>query len=260
MVGVAVRPVFEPRSASGIQGNQLADYARHMSPDRYLTELASSLDRLKVLARQPEDILTRSVPACPGWTLKDLFGHLGSIERWAAEIVLSGKFVGESAPPANGAATWFLEGADAFLGTMSALDPEDPCWNFGPPPRKAGFWRRRQAHEHAVHLIDACQSSGSAAPSFAADFMLDGIDEILTMFTPRQLRLGRMPYPEGAVTFQVPGAGSWKVGQGAATASISCPLPRMYLGLWGRSSLLETAIIEGDKALAVRVLQGPLTP
>ncbi len=231
-----------------------------MSADRYLTELASSLDRLSVLARQPEDILTRPVPACPGWRLKDLFGHLGSIERWAAEIVVSGKLVEAPPPPATGAVTWFLEGADAFLGTMSALDPEEPCWNFGPPPRKAGFWRRRQAHEHAVHLIDACQASGLAVPSFAADFMLDGIDEILTMFTPRQLRLGRMPEPEGAVTFHVPGTRSWRVGQGVADASITAPLQGMYVGLWGRSNLAETAFIEGDKALAVHVLHGPLTP
>ncbi|MCZ9880285.1 maleylpyruvate isomerase family mycothiol-dependent enzyme [Arthrobacter sp. B2a2-09] len=231
-----------------------------MSPDRYLTELASSLDRLSILARQSEEVLARRVPACPGWTLEDLFGHLGSIERWAAEIVLAGEFIEEPAPPTTGAVTWFLEGVDAFLGTMAALDPERPCWNFGPPPRKAGFWRRRQAHEHAVHLIDACQASELAVPSFAADFMLDGIDEILTMFTPRQLRLERMPQLEGSVTFQVPGAHSWKLGQGAPEASITSPLRGMYLGLWGRSNLSETAIIEGDKALALRVLQGPLTP
>jgi uncharacterized protein (TIGR03083 family) len=231
-----------------------------MTPDRYLTELANCVDRLTVLARQPEGILTRPVPACPGWTLKDLFGHLGSIERWAAEIVVSGKLVEAPPPPATGAVTWFLEGVDAFLGAMSALDPEEPCWNFGPPPRKAGFWRRRQAHEHAVHLIDACQASGLAVPSFAADFMLDGIDEVLTMFAPRQLRLGRMPEPEGAVTFQVPGTRSWRVGQGVADASITAPLQGMYVGLWGRSNLAETALIEGDKDLAVRVLQGPLTP
>jgi uncharacterized protein (TIGR03083 family) len=241
-------------------GNQLAGYAQHMSQDRYLTELASSLNRLAALARQPDDILTRPVAACPGWTIKDLFGHLGSIERWAAEIVLSGTFVDQQTPPAAGAVTWFLEGADTFLGTMSALDPEEPCWNFGPPPRKAGFWRRRQAHEHAIHLIDASQASGLGVPSFAADFMLDGIDEVLTMFTPRQLRLGRMPQPDGPVTFQVPGAGSWRVGQGAREASITSPPDGMYLGLWGRSNLLETAIIEGDRALAAGVLQGRLTP
>lgn len=235
-------------------------YAQLMSPDRYLADLANSLDRLRMLARQPDEILTRSVPACPGWTLDELFGHLGSIERWAAAVVLEGKFVEETAPPAKGAAAWFLEGADAFLGTMAALDPETPCWNFGPPPRKAGFWLRRQAHEHAIHLVDACQASDLETPALEADFMLDGVDEVLAMFTPRQLRLQRMPHPEAAVTFHVPGAASWTLGQGPATAWITAPLHEMYLGLWGRSTLTDTAIIEGETALALRVLNGPLTP
>jgi hypothetical protein len=34
----------------------------------------------------------------------------------------------------------------------------------------------------------------------------------------------------------------------------------MYLGLWGRSSLQEKAVIDGDAALALRVLREPLTP
>lgn len=231
-----------------------------MSSDRYLSELASSLDRLCVLARQPTDVLARPVPACPGWTLGDLFGHLGSIERWASGIVRSGTFVEQAGPPDTGAESWFLEGAAPFLATMSALDPDEPCWNFGPPPRKAGFWRRRQAHEHAVHLIDACQASGLECPSFAEDFLLDGIDEILAMLAPRQFLLGRIPGPDGAVTFHVPGARSWKLGQGEPEASISAPPHGMYLGLWGRENLAETAFIAGDKALAARVLQSSLTP
>ncbi|WP_426975689.1 maleylpyruvate isomerase family mycothiol-dependent enzyme [Pseudarthrobacter sp. O4] len=231
-----------------------------MWPDCYLAELTSSLERLRALARQPDEVLARSVPACPGWTLVELFGHLGSIERWAAAVVREGTFVDEPAPPAEGAAAWFLEGADAFLGTMSALDPEAQCWNFGPPPRTAGFWLRRQAHEHAIHLVDACQASDLEGPALGEDFMLDGIDEVLAMFAPRQLRLERMPHPEEAVTFHVPGGTSWALGQGAAAASVTAHVHGMYLGLWGRSNLADTAIIEGDAALALRVLQGPLTP
>jgi uncharacterized protein (TIGR03083 family) len=236
-----------------------------MSPERYLAELASSLDSLSALARQPDDVLSRSVPACPGWTLNQLFGHLGSIERWAAAVVLGGKYVEEPAPPTLGASAWFLDGTAPFLATMAALDPEAPCWNFGPPPRTAGFWLRRQAHEHAIHLIDASQASGRAAPDLGADFMLDGVDEVLTMFTPRQLRLERMQQPEKAVSFHVPGAaslsaGSWTVGPGPEAASITAPLPDMYLGLWGRSNLEDTAVIDGDASLALRVLRGPLTP
>jgi uncharacterized protein (TIGR03083 family) len=231
-----------------------------MLPDRYLAELAGSLGSLTALARQPDEVLARRVPACPDWTLDQLFGHLGSIERWAAAVVLGGKYVEEPVPPATGAEAWFLDGSTAFLETMRSIEPEAPCWNFGPPPRKAGFWLRRQAHEHAIHLIDACQASGLAAPALGADFMLDGVDEVLTIFTPRQLRLERMQQPEKAVTFHVPGASSWTVGPGPAAAFISSPLPDMYLGLWGRSDLGETAIIDGDAALARRVLRGPLTP
>ncbi|QCO98837.1 maleylpyruvate isomerase family mycothiol-dependent enzyme [Arthrobacter sp. 24S4-2] len=231
-----------------------------MLPDRYLAELASALEGLTALARQHDDVLSRSIPACPGWTLDQLFGHLGSIERWAAAVVRGGNYVDEPAPPATGAAAWFLDGSAAFLKTMTALDPQAPCWNFGPPPRTAGFWLRRQAHEHAIHLIDARQASGLAAPDFGADFMLDGVDEVLAMFTPRQLRLERMQQPQQAVSFHVPGAGNWIVGPGPAAASITAPLPDMYLGLWGRSGLEGAAIIEGDAALALRVLRGPLTP
>lgn len=231
-----------------------------MSPERYLAALASSLDSLSALARQSDDVLSRSVRACPGWTLDQLFGHLGSIERWAAAVVLGGRYVEEPTPPARGATSWFLDGTAPFLETMAAVDPQAPCWNFGPQPRTAGFWLRRQAHEHAIHLADASEASGRAAPDLGADFMLDGVDEVLTMFTPRQLRLERMQQPERAVSFQVPAVGSWTVGHGPAAASVTAPLPEMYLGLWGRSNLEDTAVIDGDASLALRVLRGPLTP
>ena len=231
-----------------------------MSPDEFLAELASSLDHLGTFARQPPDTLARVVPACAGWTLEQLFGHLGSIERWVAGVVRTGTFVQEPAPPAEGAAAWFLAGTAPFLETMTGLDPESECWTFGPPPRTARFWLRRQAHEHAIHLVDACQALGLEIPALADDFMIDGVDEVLAMFAPRQLRLDRMPPPDKAVTFQVPGTASWTLGPGAAVASISAPLPVMYLGLWGRSNLAENAVIEGDAAAALRVLRGPLTP
>jgi uncharacterized protein (TIGR03083 family) len=231
-----------------------------MLPERYLAELAQTLSSLETLARQPESMLACSVPACPGWTLDALFGHVGSIERWAAAIVRAGKYVEEPAPPRDKAATWFLDGAPGFLAAMTALDPAAPCWNFGPPPRTAGFWLRRQAHEHAIHLVDAHQASGLADPEFAEDFLLDGIDEALAMFAPRQLRLQRMPDPGGAVAFRVPDGTAWTVGNGDVTASVTAPPREMYLGLWGRSSFPDTAVIDGDADLALRVIRGPLTP
>jgi uncharacterized protein (TIGR03083 family) len=231
-----------------------------MLPEHHLAELAYSLSALVTLARQPEDTLGRSVPACPGWTLEALFGHLGSIERWAAEVVRSGEKVQQPVPPAEGGAAWFLGGAPAFLDVMTSLDPEAPCWGFGAPPRTAGFWLRRQAHEHAIHLVDTRQTLGLPDLVFAEDFLLDGIDEVLGMFTARQLRLQRMADPGRAVTFRLPDGRSWTVGNGSPGASVTASPRDMYLGLWGRSSLSGAAVIDGDIDLAVRVLRGPLTP
>ncbi|MDQ0032199.1 maleylpyruvate isomerase family mycothiol-dependent enzyme [Arthrobacter bambusae] len=231
-----------------------------MLPDRYLAELAGSLDSLKALARQPGEALQRAVPACPGWTLDALFGHLGSIERWAAGVVLNGKHVEGEKPPTEAATGWFLEGTDAFYRTMAGLDPEAQCWNFGPPPRTAGFWLRRQAHEHAIHLVDALQASGLEVPSFTEDFLLDGVDEALAMFAPRQLRLERMAPLEQAVTFRVPDGSTWTLGDGPVAATVSAPTREMYFGLWGRSSLADNAMIEGDAEIALRAIHSPLTP
>lgn len=226
----------------------------------YLAELALSVDRLGTLALQPSDVMRRPVPACPGWTLDELYGHLGSIERWAASIVRQGNFLQQPDPPAQDKATWFLEGAQIFLHVMAEIDPEMPCWAFGPEPGTARFWLRRQAHEHALHLLDACRSSGAGEYALPEDFMLDGVDEVLGMFAPRQIRLGRMPEPGAAVTFHVPGAHSWTLGQGRVKASVTAPARSMYLGLWGRTDLTHAAAVEGDTALVAQVLNGALTP
>lgn len=231
-----------------------------MSPERYLAELTHSLGALETLARQTGSVLENPVPACPGWTLDALFGHVGSIERWAAAIVRAGEYVEEQPPPAENAAAWFLEGAPGFLAAMTSLEPAAPCWNFGPPPRTAGFWLRRQAHEHAIHLVDARQAAGLPAPEFAEDFMLDGVDEALAMFAPRQVRLQRMADPGRAVTFRVNDGTAWTFGTGDITASVTAAPRDMYLGLWGRCSLADTAVLDGDTDLALRVIRGPLTP
>ena len=231
-----------------------------MLPERHLAELTHSLELLEALARQPQSTLESPVPACPGWTLDALFGHIGSIERWAAAVVRGGKYVEEQPPPIENAAAWFLDGIPEFLATMTSLNPEAPCWNFGAPPRTAGFWLRRQAHEHAIHLVDAHQASGLPEPEFAQDFLLDGIDEALGMFAPRQIRLERMADPGRAVTFRVNAGTAWTVGAGGVAASVTAAPLDMYLGLWGRAKLPDTAVLDGDTDFALRVIRGPLTP
>nr|MDT0667734.1 maleylpyruvate isomerase N-terminal domain-containing protein [Micromonospora sp. DSM 115978] len=97
------------------------------------------------------------VPGCPGWAVEDLVGHLGTIHRWAATIVRTGK-VAEEPPAPSGTPSellaWFDEGRAELVATLLGVDSDRECWTFGPRPRTAGFWIRRQAHETAVHRWD----------------------------------------------------------------------------------------------------------
>jgi uncharacterized protein (TIGR03083 family) len=231
-----------------------------MTPERYLQGLAACLDRLSGFAAYPDAMLSRPVPTCPQWTLDGLFGHLGSVERWAAGIVRQGTLSQPPNPPAEDAAQWFAAGTADFMDAMASLDPDAPCWTFGPQPGTAGFWPRRQLHEHTIHLFDACIALGLVGPQTEENITLDGVDEVLAILAPRQVRMNRMPAPEGAVSFKVPGHPGWTFGEGQVRATVSSDASTMYLGLWGRSELAETAAIEGDRDFALNVMKGPLTP
>ena len=72
---------------------------------------------------------------------------------------------------------WYDDSSGALLDLLSRSTPDTPCWTFGPPPHTARFWFRRQAHEHAVHALDAHASQGRVAPVDPA-LALDGVDEV----------------------------------------------------------------------------------
>ncbi|HWU24090.1 MAG TPA: maleylpyruvate isomerase family mycothiol-dependent enzyme [Nocardioides sp.] len=135
--------------------------------------------------------LLAAVPTCPGWTLADLGNHLREVHLWAAHAVTEGDPRGSSEPVvADRLASAYREAADRLIAVLD-VDPSAPAWTFG-PDQVVGFWRRRQVHETLVHLYDATLATGRAGlwkpePELA----WDGVDEVATMFYPRQLRLGR---------------------------------------------------------------------
>ncbi|MBT1003738.1 maleylpyruvate isomerase family mycothiol-dependent enzyme [Paenarthrobacter sp. DKR-5] len=230
-----------------------------LSAAAYLASLAGSIALLRDAAGRA-DALGNPVPACPGWNLGALLGHVGSIERWVAGVLASGAPAPEPEPPAGAEAAWFLDGTDVFLAAMADVDPNRECWNFGPRPRTAGFWLRRQAHEHLIHAWDAAAAAGEEAPPVSQDLALDGTDEVLTMFLPRQLRLGQLQPVAAAVRFETPGGDAWTVGEGPVRAVVSAPAPELYLGLWHRSDLASKGRIEGNQAAAAALLRAPVVP
>jgi uncharacterized protein (TIGR03083 family) len=234
-----------------------ADFVQHMRNQ------ASAL-RAAAVAAGPE----AQVPTCPGWTVRGLVDHMAMVHSWALRS-LHTPADGDRAKPEDRPADWdellgwwdekVAELADTLLGSTS----NTPAWTFV-GPKTFGFWSRRQAHETAIHRLDAEHARhGADVPSllFDVEFAADGVDEFLT----RMLLSGARRKPiarTGRVLFHAADAGrAWEVrltpGQppqvGPITdsgtdedATVAGTADAVYRAVWGRPS---GAITSGDRSL-----------
>lgn len=224
------------------------------SPSRLRASLRRDAVALGTLLREQDP--EAPVPSCPGWTLADLARHVGGTHRWAADILRSGQLAPEQEPTGD-PRDWYDAGWPDLLAAIDVTDPGAACWSFGPQPRRAGFWTRRQAHETALHLWDARAACGRDRP-MDDELAADGIDEVLTVFLPREIRRGKCPAASVAVAL-VYGGHRRVVGDGDPAVTISGDPLSLLLLLWGRGSLgdLET---RGDRAAAEAFAALPMTP
>lgn len=152
-----------------------------ISTERYSAGILSDTDIFAGLVDGAD--LTKTVPTCPDWTLRQLATHTGRAQRWAAEIVATRsaraipfREVPDGRLPDDPArhAEWIRAGAERLITSLRAAG-SDPVWTFA-GTRPASFWARRMAHETAVHRADAELQAG-LRPAFAPDLAADGIDE-----------------------------------------------------------------------------------
>jgi uncharacterized protein (TIGR03083 family) len=146
---------------------------------RYLDLLHRDGERLLALA---EGALDRPVPTCPGWQVRDVVDHLGTV--YAHKVVAletarrpePGEWQG--APDEADVVQWchgLLHRVAADLGGLAA---DDPAWTWWEPDQTAGFWQRRLALETAIHRVDVEAAVGEPTP-IPDDLAVDGIDEVL---------------------------------------------------------------------------------
>lgn len=206
-----------------------------------------------------------AVPACPGWRIRDLLGHTGVVHRWAAAFVAEGRTaprpMGEH-PELDGAGlvAWYRDSHRRLVDTLAGAAPDVECFTFLPgPPSALAFWARRQAHETAVHRFDAESARGGTPSPIAADFAVDGVDELLRGFharpksrvrtgTPRVLRV-RVTDADAVWTVrlsQEPPVTA-RGAEGDAECELAGPAERLYLALWNR---VPVPAVSGDPELA----------
>jgi len=129
--------------------------------------------------------LTRPVPSCPEWTIRQLITHVGRAHRWATAIVATRsaepipfREIPDGKLPADARehAGWLRSGAAAVIDAVSAAGDGQVWTHLGPGP--AGYWARRMAHETAVHRADAQIALGQR-PQIGPVIAADGIGEWL---------------------------------------------------------------------------------
>ncbi|MFI2435454.1 maleylpyruvate isomerase family mycothiol-dependent enzyme [Streptomyces sp. NPDC018693] len=204
------------------------------------------------------------VPTCPDWQVRDLLRHTGLVHRWATSFVAERRTAYRPAgalPDLDGdpLLDWFREGHRALVDTLRAAPPDIECFSFLPAPAPLAFWARRQAHETAVHRVDAESALGELSDT-EAEFGADGIDELLAGFharpksrvrteATRVLRV-RATDVDGAVwtvRLSAEPPVTERSEEGAADCEVSGPAAQLYLSLWNR---LPFPAVSGDASLA----------
>jgi uncharacterized protein (TIGR03083 family) len=211
--------------------------------------------------------LDAAVPTCPEWTLRELAHHLGRTHIWAAVHVEQARdtplsteeeqVVWGTMPSDAEVVGWYRAARDRLVAALAAAPPNLACWTFLPnSPDPRTFWARRQAHELAIHRVDAQRVAGPVEP-VSVDFALDGIDELLFGFFGRPRSRLRTPTP---CTLSVRTAeASWLVHiglEGARAERRDAPgdctvqggASEVYYALWNRSPL-RALHVGGDPAV-----------
>jgi uncharacterized protein (TIGR03083 family) len=222
--------------------------------------------------------LDAKVPSCPSWQVRDLLRHISYVHRWAAGYVVeqrtermrgrpSESDLLQGGPPDGELTEWFRTGHAALVDALRTASPAMTCWTFLDAPSPLAFWARRQAHETAIHRVDAELASGEATP-FPPDFAADGIDELIMGFfgrdaaqmSPEQQAGGRLTLlveatntasawwleltADGKLAAQV------RRGRGPAMCTLAGPASGLYLLLWNRADPAWARVtVSGDQAV-----------
>lgn len=204
------------------------------------------------------------VPTCPGWRVRDLLRHTTTVHRWATAFVAEGHTSyrpDEGLPELDGTEllAWFRAGHRRLVDTLTDAPAEVRCWSFLPAPSPLAFWARRQAHETAIHRVDAESARGGTPTAVAGEFAVDGVEELLFGFHARDRSRVRTEEPRvlrvcaddmDAVWTVRLSSGPPVTERGAtaeADAELVGPAAELYLSLWNRAPFPS---VLGDQSLA----------
>jgi uncharacterized protein (TIGR03083 family) len=224
-----------------------------MDVAEYIEQLRHDGDRLAEVVSSTD--LAAPVPTCPEWQVRDLVRHVGGVHRWATGFVQGAgqqppdgdleQFVGGWPDDADLVA-WFRAGHRALVEALVSAPADLETWTFLDAPTPLEFWACRQAHETAIHRVDAECGAGDVT-GFPSAFAADGIDELLLKFPSAPGRTLEVETPRSMVVRATDAARSWRVtfapsgfevqadpGETDAELVVAGDASDLYLVLWNR--------------------------
>ncbi|WP_432105481.1 maleylpyruvate isomerase family mycothiol-dependent enzyme [Streptomyces sp. bgisy091] len=245
-----------------------------LAHERYCDEILTQTALLGALLDGAD--ITRRVPTCPDWTLRDLVVHVGGAHRWVGEIVRGraaedipeDRVPGIGGPEGEGTEalrTWLSDGASATVEALREAGPDTEVWTWA-WERRTAFWARRMAHETAVHRADAALATDTPF-EVAPDLAADTIDEWLQIVAFAQaggdpeaaelrgggrslhLHATDVPGAEWLIEFGEE-AFTWRAAHAKATVALRGPLTELMLAFNRRQKPDEGGLeVLGDRAL-----------
>ena len=210
------------------------------------------------------------VPTCPGWVVRDLVRHTGGVHRWATAYVGRPRtelwdvdldeIVGTWPADAD-LVGWFREGDEALAGALEAAPADLSAGRSCRAPSPLAMWARRQAHETAIHRVDAELAAGVPLTPFRARLRrrrgrrtagvasCPGAPRNCAPRSPPRLVMGctddggglavAASGPRASRTEPVPSA------ERGADCTVRGSAADLYLALWNRSGP-EALVIDGE--------------
>lgn len=229
-------------------------------------DTARLIDAIDADARRFAEVAGRldadtPVPTCPGWDVEHLVRHLGTVHRWATDIVVHARTERPRhswfAPaPDVALPAWFETGRADLIAALRAAPDDLDCFTLYPGLDGRRFWAVRQAVETALHRADVELAAGSE-PAWDEDLAALGITEILGAFAgPRRegtftrtgvLEIAPADAPAWTLRITADELTATEGRDGPAQAHVHGANGQVLLWLWNRPS---AAVVEGDPALA----------
>lgn len=243
----------------------MADALTH---EWFIDGTVTEVDRLAWIADGADP--AAPVPTCPGWTMAKLVKHLGTVQRWATEIVAtrSSDFVDSRSldlglpEKESDYAGWLTDGVPPLVSALRAAGPSAAVWAWG-QEQSSGWWARRMRHESTMHRADA-ELANRRTPVIDPVAAADAIDEFLANLpAARRAKAGLADLPAGQSLHlhATDAEGEWLIrftgsgieterGHAKATAAVRGRLTLLLLFAYGRIAPDDDALtVFGDEGV-----------